>query len=68
MRKSRFTEEQIIGIPQEAEAGAEVRDLCRRVCGESFSERGAPRHHRGLASPKIAGPTLGVSSRSLPGR
>lgn len=49
MRKSKYTEEQIIGFLKQAEAGMPVKDLCRK-CGFSEAGDGCTSHQRNTHS------------------
>ena len=39
MKRSRFTEEQIIGVRREQESGMKVSDLCRKLYPDSLKIR-----------------------------
>ena len=56
MRKSRYTDEQIIGFIKQADAGMSVADLCRRLL-----DGGAPELH--FYTLNLAKPTLAVLER-----
>jgi len=47
VKKKRFSEEQIIAVLKEAEAGAKVLDLCRK---HGISEGQVRRHDRGRST------------------
>jgi hypothetical protein len=51
MKKQRFTEEQIIAVLKEQEAGAKVADLCRKQEDRSSRQAGQEAiHHRDVAA------------------
>jgi Transposase len=60
-KRNRFSEEQIIGILKEHEAGVSVADLCREH-GVSDASKKAPRPLPSLPPPNRANPTAGANS------
>jgi hypothetical protein len=57
MKAKRFSEEQIIGVLKEAEAGANTKDLCRKhgISTALLQLEGQIRRHDGLRGAKAQG-------------
>jgi len=64
MQKMRFREEQIIGILQEMQAGATIREVCslKRI---PFSRRWTPKGSSSVATPTTRWTTTSRSTRLL---